>query len=291
MARRRAFLQLTLRIIHTIDEMRASSRSVRAESRTIGFVPTMGALHAGHIALMEHARHECDHVVASIFVNPTQFDRLDDLEKYPRTLDADVEACSQAGVDVVFAPSANEMYPAGLCTNIRASAVGSILEGASRPGHFDGVATVVALLFSAVEPDVAFFGAKDYQQTLVVRDMARDHAPGVRIDVRPTVRGADGLALSSRNVRLSADDRVRALAIPRGLDLARRMFVDGTIDADSISSRVRETLTEQGLEVDYVHVGRPSDLSEVATCEAGDVILIAARVGDVRLIDNAILDR
>lgn len=291
MARRRAFLQLTLRIIHTIDEMRASSRSVRAESRTIGFVPTMGALHAGHIALMEHARHECDHVVASIFVNPTQFDRLDDLEKYPRTLDADVEACSQAGVDVVFAPSANEMYPAGLRTNIRASAVGSILEGASRPGHFDGVATVVALLFSAVEPDVAFFGAKDYQQTLVVRDMARDHAPGVRIDVRPTVRGADGLALSSRNVRLSADDRVRALAIPRGLDLARRMFVDGTIDADSISSRVRETLTEQGLEVDYVHVGRPSDLSEVATCEAGDVILIAARVGDVRLIDNAILDR
>ena len=291
MARRRAFLQLTLQIIHTIDEMRASSRSVRAESRTIGFVPTMGALHAGHIALMEHARHECDHVVASIFVNPTQFDRLDDLEKYPRTLDADVEACSQAGVDVVFAPSANEMYPAGLRTNIRASAVGSILEGASRPGHFDGVATVVALLFSAVEPDVAFFGAKDYQQTLVVRDMARDHAPGVRIDVRPTVRGADGLALSSRNVRLSADDRVRALAIPRGLDLARRMFVDGTIDADSISSRVRETLTEQGLEVDYVHVGRPSDLSEVATCEAGDVILIAARVGDVRLIDNAILDR
>ena len=291
MARRRAFLQLTLRIIHTIDEMRESSRSVRAESRTIGFVPTMGALHAGHIALMEHARHECDHVVASIFVNPTQFDRLDDLEKYPRTLDADVEACSQAGVDVVFAPSANEMYPAGLRTNIRASAVGSILEGASRPGHFDGVATVVALLFSAVEPDVAFFGAKDYQQTLVVRDMARDHAPGVRIDVRPTVRDADGLALSSRNVRLSADDRVRALAIPRGLDLARRMFVDGTIDADSISSRVRETLTEQGLEVDYVHVGRPSDLSEVATCEAGDVILIAARVGDVRLIDNAILDR
>ena len=291
MARRRAFLQLTLQIIHTIDEMRASSRSVRAESRTIGFVPTMGALHAGHIALMEHARHECDHVVASIFVNPTQFDRLDDLEKYPRTLDADVEACSQAGVDVVFAPSANEMYPAGLRTDIRASAVGSILEGASRPGHFDGVATVVALLFSAVEPDVAFFGAKDYQQTLVVRDMARDHAPGVRIDVRPTVRGADGLALSSRNVRLSADDRVRALAIPRGLDLARRMFVDGTIDADSISSRVRETLSEQGLEVDYVHVGRPSDLSEVATCEAGDVILIAARVGDVRLIDNAILDR
>ncbi|MFM9036184.1 MAG: pantoate--beta-alanine ligase [Actinomycetota bacterium] len=291
MARRRAFVQLILRIIHTIDEMRASSRSVRAESRTIGFVPTMGALHAGHIALMEHARHECDHVVASIFVNPTQFDRLDDLEKYPRTLDADVEACSQAGVDVVFAPSANEMYPAGPRTNIRASSVGSILEGASRPGHFDGVATVVALLFSAVEPDVAYFGRKDYQQTLVVRDVARDHAPDVRIDVRPTVRDADGLALSSRNVRLSADDRVRALAIPRGLDLAQRLFVDGTIDADSISSRVRETLTDQGLEVDYVHVGRPSDLSAVATCEAGDVILIAARVGDVRLIDNAILDR
>lgn len=291
MARRRAFLQLTLRIIHTIDEMRASSRSVRADSRTIGFVPTMGALHAGHVALMEHASGECDHVVASIFVNPTQFDRPDDLEKYPRTLDADVEACSRAGVDVVFAPSASEMYPNGLRSNVRASSVGSILEGASRPGHFDGVATVVKLLFSAVEPDVAYFGRKDYQQTLVVRDMARDHAPDVRIDVRPTVRDADGLALSSRNVRLSADDRVRALAIPRGLDLARRMFADGISDTDSISSRVRETLTDQRLEVDYVHVGRPSDLSAVATCEAGDVILIAARVGDVRLIDNAILDR
>lgn len=289
MARRRSLLHLTLLTLHTVAEMREASRVARSNGNRIGFVPTMGALHAGHAALIDRARGDCDFVVVSVFVNPTQFDRADDLAAYPRTLDTDVALCAARGADVVFAPSASEMYPDGTRSSLRAGDVGEVLEGASRPGHFDGVATIVARLLGAVEPDVAYFGRKDYQQTLVVRRMVSSEDIPVILEVLPTVRDDDGLALSSRNARLSTRDRERALAIPRGLTAASRLFDTGVVDPGAIVGAVRDELSRADIAIDYVVVADPDSLDPLESCRAGAVVLLAAEVGGVRLIDNVIL--
>ena len=251
----------------------------------------MGALHAGHRTLMERAGEECDLVVASIFVNPMQFDNQEDLDSYPSTLDSDLRTCREAGVALVYAPNASTMYPAGFDSRVVVGRIGSILEGRSRAGHYDGVATVVTKLFNIVVPDVAYFGQKDFQQTLVVNQIVTDLDLPTVIRVVPTVRESDGLALSSRNVRLDPTARQRAVAIPRALTEVAGMFGRGEREASKLEARASEIMVEAGLSVDYVSVASSSDLRPTPIAAMGDVILIAAIVDEVRLIDNAILGR
>ena len=251
----------------------------------------MGALHAGHRTLMERAGEECDLVVASIFVNPMQFDNQEDLDSYPSTLDSDLRTCREAGVALVYAPNASTMYPAGFDSRVVVGRIGSILEGRSRTGHYDGVATVVTKLFNIVVPDVAYFGQKDFQQTLVVNQIVTDLDLPIVIRVVPTVRESDGLALSSRNVRLDPSARQRAVAIPRALSEVVGMFGRGEREASKLEVRASEIMVEAGLSVDYVSVASSSDLRPTPIAAVGDVILIAAIVDEVRLIDNAILGR
>jgi pantoate--beta-alanine ligase len=276
---------------HLPIEVRSFVESARREGKSVGFVPTMGALHAGHRTLMERAGEECDLVVASIFVNPMQFDNQEDLDSYPSTLDSDLQTCREVGVALVYAPNASTMYPAGFDSRVVVGRIGSILEGRSRTGHYDGVATVVTKLFNIVVPDVAYFGQKDFQQTLVVNRIVTDLDLPTVIRVVPTVRESDGLALSSRNVRLDPTARQRAVAIPRALTEVAGMFGRGEREASKLEARASEIMVEAGLSVDYVSVASSSDLRPTPIAAVGDVILIAAIVDEVRLIDNAILGR
>ena len=254
-----------MKVVRTIPELRAELAARRGAST--GLVPTMGALHEGHLSLLRAARAECHTVVMSLFVNPAQFQEGEDLSRYPRDEDRDLALAGEEGVDIVFAPSADELYPPGHATWVEVERLGSILEGVHRPGHFRGVATVCLVLFLLVRPDRAYFGQKDAQQIAVLRRMIRDLHLELELRVLPTVRDADGLALSSRNARLSADQRERALALPRAL---------ATRDRD----RALELLSQDGLDVDYVEVA-PFD---------PPVLAGAIRVGGVRLIDNVVLD-
>jgi pantoate--beta-alanine ligase len=249
-------------VARTIGEVRAHPRS-----GVVGLVPTMGALHAGHVALIEAARAQCDTVIASLFVNPAQFGEGTDLAAYPRDEQADLAVAAEAGVDLLFAPGVEEIYPPGFQTWVEVEDAARGLEGDFRPGHFRGVATVCLKLFTIVAPDVAFFGRKDAQQVAVVKQLVRDLSLPLEIRVVPTVRDADGLALSSRNVHLAPDERARALAIPRALE---------THDPD----RARAVLEAAGIEPDYVAV---ADLD-------GPTLAIAARIGGTRLIDNVLLE-
>jgi pantoate--beta-alanine ligase len=249
-----------MKVVRTIDQLRAIPRD-----GTVGLVPTMGAFHAGHLALFAAARAECDCVVASLFLNPAQFEHAHDLNGYPRDEDRDARVASDAGVDVLFAPSTAELYPPGFQTWVEVEELGSKLEGVHRPGHFRGVATICLKLFSIVHPQVVFFGQKDAQQVAVLKRMIRDLNLDLELRVVPTVRDADGLALSSRNARLSPEERERALALPRAL-------------ATKDPARARELLRD--LEVDYV---------EVADFEPR-TLAAAVRVGDTRLIDNVVLE-
>jgi len=249
----------------------------------------MGALHAGHRHLIELARAECDVVVVSVFVNPMQFDDHHDFEAYPSTFDADASLCRDAGVDLLFAPTVSTMYPRGFDSRVVVGRIGEVLEGRSRSGHYDGVATVVAKLFGMIDPDVAYFGQKDFQQTLVIRRLVEDLNLDVALRVVPTVRESDGLALSSRNVRLDDDARTRALAISKALNEALESFASGNDGAESLVSRARATIEAAGLTVDYVVLADPGDLSSVEHAASGHVMLVAAHVNGVRLIDNVIL--
>ena len=254
-----------MRTVRTIADVRAALTSLRANGR-VGLVPTMGAFHAGHEALLAAARAECDSVVVSLFVNPAQFGDAADLERYPRDEERDAAIAAEAGVDLLFAPQAEEMYPAGFQTWIDVTEVGSILEGAFRPGHFRAVATVCCKLFNLVRPDVAYFGQKDAQQVEVVRRMVRDLDLDLDVRVVTTVREEDGLALSSRNVLLSPADRRRAVVLPRAL-------------ATGDPGAARRLL--DGVDVDYVAVA-PFD---------PPVLAAAVRIGGVRLIDNVVLEK
>ncbi len=277
------------RVVGSHAELRAAIQAWRAAKQTIGFVPTMGALHAGHLSLVDAARAECDRVVVSIFVNPTQFGPNEDFERYPRNLQADVALLAPRGAELVFAPQPAEIYPPGHATMVEVSGVANPWEGAFRPGHFRGVATVVLKLFNMVAPDVAFFGQKDFQQSLVVRRLVADLNVPVVVRVCPTMREADGLAMSSRTAYLSTEDRRRGLVLSRSLKLATELFAAGERDAHQIMARMRELfVATPGVTIDYLSLADGDTLAEVDRATANTVALIAARVGNVRLIDNCL---
>ncbi|MDA0165242.1 pantoate--beta-alanine ligase [Solirubrobacter ginsenosidimutans] len=278
-----------MRTIRTIGEMRAWLGNVRAEGRTVGLVPTMGAFHAGHHSLMRAAREEQDSVVVSLFVNPAQFNDQRDLAAYPRTEGNDAAEAAELGVDVLFAPGVSEIYPDGFATTVMVGGLAEVLEGAERgPGHFAGVCTVVNKLFNIVAPDVAYFGQKDAQQVAVVKRMVRDLDMPVRIEVMPTVREPDGLALSSRNVRLSPEDRARALGLSRALRAASAAVAGGARDAEAIRAAALAEL--DGLDPEYLAIVDPLTFAPLRTVSARTLVAIAAQVGPVRLIDNIVLE-
>lgn len=280
-----------MQIIETAKELRAAVAALRAAGKRIGFVPTMGALHRGHLSLVAAAKRKCDVVVVSIFVNPTQFGPSEDFDRYPRPLKRDVEQLDTEGVDIVFTPPPETMYPPGAATWVEV--VGPLTESweaAHRPEHFRGVTTVVTTLFHLVVPDMAFFGQKDYQQSAVIRQMTRDLQFPIEIQVCPTVREPDGLALSSRNQYLDEEQRRQALSLSKGLFAAREQFAAGQRSAKGLRTTVSKLLAEyKGVDTDYVAVVDPDDLSSLEDIDERCVVLIAARVGKTRLIDNIVL--
>lgn len=273
-------------MLRTPAELRRWSLRCHAAGMSVGLVPTMGALHEGHLSLVRRALAACDRVVVSIFVNPTQFGPGEDLARYPRATNADLAALTDEGVHAVFAPSEEAMYPAGRAVTVHCGGpLGERLEAAHRPGHFDGVALVVSKLFIAARPDRAYFGAKDAQQCAVVRRLAADLDTGVEVVVCPTVRDGDGLALSSRNAYLGRDARARALSIPAGLRAAATLFAAGERDAAVLAAAARASLERSGLDIDYVAVVEPEQCKDVQIAGPGSEILVAARIDGTRLID------
>jgi pantoate--beta-alanine ligase len=270
--------------IRSVTVLRAAIAKFRADGETVALVPTMGALHAGHMALVAAARRAGARVVASIFVNPKQFGPNEDLSRYPRQEAADAAMLAEGGCDLLWLPGVDAMYPAGFATNVSVAGVSAPFEGVSRPDHFDGVATVVAKLFNQVRPDLAFFGEKDWQQLQVVRRMAADLDMGVEVVGVPTERDADGLALSSRNAYLTPDERVRAAALPRALDDAARRIARGD-DAEQALAGARAVIEGVGFSVDYLALADAETLETPVTGRPRR-LLAAARLGGTRLIDN-----
>ena len=278
-----------MKAIRTIEELRAELRAPRRAGRTIGLVPTMGAFHAGHVSLMERARQETDVVVVSLFVNPTQFGAGEDLAAYPRDEARDAAIAREAGVDVLFAPASEEIYPDGFQTSVRVGALAEPLEGAQRPGHFDGVATVVTKLLNIVQPDAAFFGQKDAQQALIVRRVVRDLDIPTRVEVCPTVREPDGLAMSSRNAYLEPAERARAVALRRALDAAERAVAAGERDAAAVATAARGAMAPYDVEPEYLALVASDTLAPVDRIDGEILVALAARVGRARLIDNTLI--
>lgn len=279
-----------MRVIATPDEMRAWSRAQRQAGRSVGFVPTMGALHVGHRRLMEIAAARDDAVVLSVFVNPTQFGPDEDLDRYPRTFDADCAMAEEVGVEVTYAPAAATMYPDGYATYVNVERLTQGLCGGSRPHHFRGVTTVVTKLFNAVQPDRAYFGQKDAQQAAVIRRMTRDLDFGIEIVVVPTVREASGLAVSSRNQYLSEDERRRALGLSQGLFAAQALWRAGERSARTLTEAVRERMARSGFAVDYVALVDADEMTPLDAAADRALLAAAGRLGETRLIDNLILD-
>jgi len=278
---------MSAEVATTVARVRAWREDRRRAGQRVGFVPTMGALHAGHARLIETARQRGDHVIVSIFVNPLQFDRKDDLDKYPRTLEADLRICNDLGVEMVFAPTVGEMYPVEPLCTVQVKRITDRLCGAFRPGHFDGVATVVTKLFDIVQADVAYFGEKDAQQLAVIRRLVTDLNMPIEIVGVATVREPDGLALSSRNVRLSPDERSKAIALYRALGEAERAIAEGERDARAVERRATAVIpSDASLRLEYLEIVDPVDLQRVDTI-AGTVLVAGALwVGNTRLIDN-----
>lgn len=280
-----------MRIIETVSEMQQQSDAWRREGRKIVLVPTMGYLHAGHLALMNSAREEGEKVVISIFVNPTQFGPGEDFERYPRNFERDIQMATEAGVDIAFVPKAVEMYPEGYQTYVDVEKVTLPLCGRSRPGHFRGVATVVTKLLNIVKPHAAIFGQKDFQQLVTLRRMVRDLNMDVEIVSHPIVREADGLAMSSRNTYLSDEQRKTALGLSRSLEEAKRLIKNGELHGEVILEKVRETIEATGgVRIDYAELRRPDTLEEVGLIDGPTLLALAAYVGQTRLIDNCVLE-
>ncbi len=273
-----------MQTVRRLEDLREALSAFRAAGERVVLVPTMGALHDGHMALVEAARRAGDRVVVSIFVNPLQFAPSEDLDKYPRKEQADSRLLTSAGVDLLWMPPVEVMYPDGFATSVSVSGVSEVLDGAHRPGHFDGVATVVTKLFNQVRPDVAVFGEKDWQQLAVIRRMVADLDMGIEILGVLTQREDDGLALSSRNIYLAPEDRARAVALPRALGVAERAIAKGG-DADAALDQAREMLAAAGFEVDYVALADAETLGEPRPGQPLR-LLAAARIGGTRLIDN-----
>jgi pantoate--beta-alanine ligase len=279
-----------MKICKTIDEMRQASRSARMDGRRLGLVPTMGALHEGHLALVRTARQRCDSVAVSIFVNPTQFGPNEDLTKYPRSFERDCQLLEAEGVNIVFAPSEQEMYAPGASTFVTVEGLSEKLCGKSRPGHFRGVTTVVAKLFNIVDPDVAVFGQKDAAQAVIIRRMVRDLNFGIEIVVCPIVRERDGLAMSSRNAYLDPRQRKQALVLYRALMRVQFLSDKGESDARKLIAAAQEVLREEPeVRVDYFEIVDPETLDPVADISKGALVAVAAFVGTTRLIDNILL--
>ena len=281
-----------MKTLRTVEDLRAALNGPRRAGRSIGLVPTMGALHEGHLSLIRRARASCDQVVVTLFVNPAQFNDSADLAAYPRDEQQDAALAAEAGADILFAPPPGEVYPLGFATTVTVDEISAPLEGEQRgPAHFAGVATVVTKLLNMAQPDVAFFGQKDAQQVAVIRRVVRDLDIPVRIEVGETIRDADGLALSSRNARLHEGDRPRALALRRGLDAVRACHAAGERDATILAAIGRAAMAQLDVEPEYLQLVAPETFAPVHS--VGDqpvLVAVAARVGDVRLIDNDILD-
>jgi pantoate--beta-alanine ligase len=280
-----------LLVTSDLGEVRRAVAAARSRGASIGCVPTMGALHAGHVSLLQRARTETGFVAATIFVNPAQFGPQEDLAKYPRPIEQDLKLCRDADVDLVFMPDAAAIYPEGFATWVEVTGLSDVLEGASRPGHFRGVSTVVLKLLNIVHPDGAYFGAKDYQQQTLIRRMVRDLDLPVEIVVCPTVRESDGLALSSRNMYLSRGERKSAIALYESLQLAERRLREGERDVVAVSQAMRDHLNSRsGVVADYAVIADPDTLELLAEPRPRMVALVAARVGTTRLIDNLIIE-
>lgn len=280
-------------IVTTTSEVRARVAAARAEDRRVGFFPTMGALHEGHLADMRRVREECDYVVVSIFVNPTQFPPGEDFARYPRDLDADAQLCESVGVDLIFAPTVEEIYPPGDSTWVEVT--GTLVEGMCaphRPGHFRGVTTVCARLFTIVGPDRAYFGEKDYQQLQIIKQMVRDLKFPLEIVPVPTVRAPSGLALSSRNDYLSAEEKEAATVLSRALLLAQQAHAAGERDARALLALITDTLlSEPRVKLQYVEARDADTLASITRADRPTVLALAAFVGNARLIDNVVLGR
>jgi pantoate--beta-alanine ligase len=280
-----------MKTLRTIAEVRAHVAAARRAGRSVGLVPTMGAFHAGHEALMHAARAACDEVIVSLFVNPAQFEEASDLVAYPRSEERDAAIAAEHGVDLLFAPPVGEIYPAGFGTTVRVAGLSDVLEGAERgAAHFEGVCTVVCKLFTIVAPDVAFFGQKDAQQVVVIRRMVRDLDLPVGLEVVPTVREPDGLALSSRNVLLDPGERRRALALHAGLDAVARAAEAGETSAAAAQAAGLAAMAAAGAEPEYLALVDPDTLETVQALDRRVLVVVAARVGPVRLIDNVLIE-
>jgi pantoate--beta-alanine ligase len=280
-----------MKVITRIQEMKEYSREARREGETIGFVPTMGALHDGHVSLINAAGKECGRVVISIFVNPAQFGPGEDFEKYPRDMERDKRIAEKAGVDCIFAPETGEMYPEGYGTFVEVpGSMSDVLCGRSRPGHFRGVTTVVAKLFNIVEPDKSYFGQKDAQQAAIIKKMAEDLNMSTEIRVMPIVRGKDGLALSSRNAYLSEDEKRQALGLYRSLNRAEEAVTGGELSANVLKGEMENVLSlGEDVRIDYIEIVDAETLEPVTEIKKRTLIAIAAFVGSTRLIDNIIV--
>ena len=279
-----------LPVITSVRDIKQKIKDFRVNDLTVGFVPTMGALHEGHLSLVRQAKKENDKVVVSIFVNPLQFGKNEDFNKYPRPLERDCELLSGVGTDVVFQPEPSEMYPPGFCTTVVVERLEERLCGKSRPGHFRGVAVVVLKLLHLVSPDIAYFGQKDFQQTVVVKRMVSDLSVEVAIKVLPTVRDSGGLALSSRNAYLSDTEKIDALCLYQSLIKAQSMVKDGVLDAKKIAMEMEEIiLARSSAHIDYISIVHPETLEDVPEARSGNVVAVAVRIGKTRLIDNIIL--
>lgn len=280
-----------MKTVRAVGELRSVLDAVRRAGSTIGFVPTMGALHEGHLSLIRNARAECDFVVVSLFVNPAQFNERADLEGYPRQEEQDRRLAAEAGADLLFAPSTEEIYPQGFATSVEVLGITDRLEGAVRGSeHFRGVTTVVTKLLNMTQPDVAYFGQKDAQQVVVIRRLVQDLDIPVRIEACPTMREPDGLAMSSRNAHLSAEERAQAVALHRALSAAEALAAQGERSSEALLTAAREAMQPFAVEPEYVALVDPATLEPVQSLDASALLAIAARVGATRLIDNAVLE-
>jgi pantoate--beta-alanine ligase len=281
-----------MKILRKTSQMFAFSRQVKCKGRTLGFVPTMGALHEGHLSLIRRAARENDAVVVSIFVNPIQFGPKEDFKKYPRTFSHDARLCKREGVSAIFYPAIKELYPAGYKTYVTVEDLSIRLCGASRPGHFKGVATVVTKLFNIVNPDTAYFGQKDAQQAVIIKKMVLDLNMPVKIKVMPTLRDKDGLALSSRNVYLNKEEREDALVLSQALNLAKGLIKAGARDSSRIINSLRQLIQrKKSAQIDYISIVDSFNLRPIKRITNGCIIALAVRIGKTRLIDNIIISK
>jgi pantoate--beta-alanine ligase len=280
-----------LKIFRSAGSLTKKVFEMKKHGKTIGFVPTMGFLHDGHMSLIRKARQDTDCVIVSIFVNPVQFGPKEDFKKYPRDLKRDFCLCEKEGADIVFTPNAREMYPENYATYINAEKITDKLCGASRPGHFRGVVTVVAKLFNITMPDIAYFGQKDSQQAVVIKRMARDLNMNLKIKVMPIIREKDGLAMSSRNVYLNQQERVQAQSIYKSLELAKELFDSGEIDSRKIINKMKQAVNKQpDARIDYIKIVDTNDLKDIKKISDKALVAMAVWIGKTRLIDNIILN-